>query len=187
MLNTSGTRPLRSSPRARHKFALGSVQAGNQVLAQVPTERGIDAVVDGLVRDGALGVIGQHTLECACLFAGRPLLRQKVLHHAKEQCVNRQIGAAPRLESVPAGTNTSRAGIVGTIRLKCRHKSRTVLPSGKALEFLGDGRERAEQGARDVARRAMLVPDHYDRGSLFRCEKFVVRSHSSTLLDGCST
>ena len=173
------------TPRARYALALRSAQAGDQVLAQLPAGHGVDAVVDGLVRNGAVRVIGPHALECARDLRGRPALRQKVLHDAKEHGVHRQLGTTPWLEALAPCTHTSRAGVVGTSHL--RHECRSVLPTGKPLEFAGDGRRRAMQGARNVARRALLVAHHHDRGSLFRGELFVVRSHYRTLLDGCCT
>jgi hypothetical protein len=57
------------------------------------------------------------------------------------------------------------------------------MPRAKALEFAGDGRGRAMQGARDVARRVLLVTHHHDFGSLFGGELFVVRYYSNTLTD----
>lgn len=173
--------PVIFTARAWHALALGSAQAGNQVLAQLPTGHGIDAVVDGLVRDGALRAIGPHPLESARDLRRRAALVQKVVHHAKEHSAHRQFGTTTDFEALPVGTYTSGSGVVGTY--PCRHKSRTVLPSGKALEFAGDGRGRAMQGARNVARRALLVPHHHDRGSLLRDELFIVRSYGSTLLD----
>lgn len=130
--------PAIFTARAWHALALGSAQAGKQVLAQLAPGHGIDAVVDGLVRDGALGVIGPHALECARDLRKRPALVQKVVHHAKEHSVHRQFGTTTGFEVLPAGTHTSGSGVVGTFPF--RHKSRTVLPSGKALEFAGDGR-----------------------------------------------
>lgn len=62
--------PAAFPTRAWHAFALRPTQAGNQVLAQLARTHGIDAVVDGLVRDAALGVIGPHELECARYLRG---------------------------------------------------------------------------------------------------------------------
>lgn len=177
--------PAVFSPGSRHALTLRHAQAGNQVLAQLPTEHGIDAVVDGLVQNGALRVIEPHALECARDLGRRPALGQKVMHHAKEHSVHRQFVVASGFEALAASPQTSSAGIVG--KLRCRHKSRTVLTSGKALEFACDGRSRAKQGERNVPRRAFLLFHHHDRGSLFRGELFVMHSHGSTLLDGGCT
>ncbi len=177
--------PAGFTPRARHALALRPAQAGNQVLAQIPTRHGVDAIVDGLVRDGELGIFGPHALECARDLGQRPAFSQKVVHHTKEHGVHRQFGTKPALEALAACTHTCSAGIVGISRL--RHKRRTVLPTSKPLELSGVGRGRAMQGAGDLPRRALLVQQHYDRGSLFRGELYVVLSHGGTLPDGCCT
>lgn len=152
--------------RAGHAFALCPAQTGNPVLAQFVPGHGIDAIVDGLLGDGALGIIGPHVLECVRDLRWRPAFGHKVLHHAKEHGIHRQLGAAPGLETLSAGTHTGDTGGMDAARI--RHKGRTVLPGGKALELPGNGRGRAMQGTRDVACRASIVLHLHDRGSLFR-------------------
>lgn len=127
--------------RARYAPALGTAQADNQVLAQLPAGHGLDVVIDRFVQDGALGGIGPHVLECACDRRGRQLFRYKVLHYTKGHSIDRQIGATPGLEALKAGLYTCSAGIVSTSRLSCKRK--TVLPSGKALDLPVAGRGRA--------------------------------------------
>lgn len=104
---------------ALHPFALGSAQAGDQILAQFAFGYGVDGVVDGLMPDGAQGVIGPHELERARDLRGRPVLGQKVLHDAKDRSVHRQFGAVPGFETVPASTHPC-TGIVAAVRR--RHK-----------------------------------------------------------------
>lgn len=41
--------PAIFSTLTRHAFALGTTQAGDQILAQLPVGHGIDADVDGLL------------------------------------------------------------------------------------------------------------------------------------------
>ena len=50
---------------ARYALALLTAHAGDQVFAERATGRGADAVVDGLVRDGVLGIIRPHAFEYA--------------------------------------------------------------------------------------------------------------------------
>lgn len=70
--------PAVFTPRAGHALALRPAQAGNQVLVQqIPTRHGIDAVVDGLVRDGAQGIFGPHVLRRARDLRWRPPFGQK--------------------------------------------------------------------------------------------------------------
>lgn len=177
--------PAVFSPGPRHALALGSAQAGNLVIAQFPLRHVIDTVVNGLVREGAMRGFRPHALECARDLRRRPLLRQKVVHQAKEHGAHRQLGATTGFEALAVSPQTNSASIVG--KLRCRHKSRTVLTSGKALEFTCDGRSRAIQGEFNVPRRAFLICHHHHRGSLSWGEFFVMDSHSSTSLDGGCT
>ena len=80
------------------------------------------------MRDGALGVVGPHALECARDLGGQPPLRQKVAHYAKEHAVDRQLGAAPCLEALPAGPHTRCTGSVGAT--DPRNKGWAILPGG---------------------------------------------------------
>lgn len=116
--------PAVFAARTRNALALGAAQTGNQVFAQLPAGHGVGIVVDGLVRDGALGIIRLHALECACGLERRPALGEKVVHHAKEQGVDRPFGATPGLEVLPTGSHTGSPGVVCTIRF--RHKGTKV-------------------------------------------------------------
>lgn len=164
------------SSTARHALALGSVQTGNQFPSQLLMGRGVIVDVYRLLRDGALGVIGAHSLECVCDSRGRPLLRQILGHNAKEHGVRRQFGATPGFDAMAVRLQTSSAGIVGTFRSS--YGGRMVLPSDKEHEFAGESRGRAMQGTRNVPRRASLATtQHHDRGSLCRGGLYALRPY----------
>lgn len=178
---------------SRHTLALGASQAGNEVFAQLASRHGVNAVVGGLMLDGALGVVGPHELECASDLKRRPALVQKVTHHAKEQRVRGQLRAAPSFETLKTSSRARSTSIVSAmphslrLRLGVSHRFIAAVPIGETMQFTGNGRGRAMQGAGYVARRALLLTHDHDGGSFFRGELFVMCSHGSTLLDGCCT
>jgi len=177
--------PAILTPAARHALGLGTAQTGDQVFAQLALGHGVDAGVDGFVRDGSLGFIGPHELECARDLRGRPSLGQEVVNHAKEHGVTGQLGAFAALEAGAPGTQTGGAGVVPG-RRAC-HRRRSIGPGAKALEFAGDGRRRAAKPHSDLPRRAVVRLHHHDRRSFFSRELFVVLAHRGTLPVGCCT
>jgi hypothetical protein len=71
---------------------LRTPQTGDEFLAQLAARHRVDAVVDGLVRDAAIQIVGPHALECAGNLGRRPALQQEVVHHAEEHAVFGQQG-----------------------------------------------------------------------------------------------
>jgi hypothetical protein len=57
---------------------------GDQLLAKLTVRHSIDRLVDGLVRDLVLGMIGKHSLQCAADLLRRPLVSQHVDDHLME-------------------------------------------------------------------------------------------------------
>ncbi len=177
--------PAILTPVARHAFGLGAAQTGDQILSQLAFGHGVDAGVDGFVRDGARGFIGPHEFECARDLRGRPTLGQEVLNHAKEHGVGGQLGALAAFE---AGASSSQAGGAGVVhRRGVSRLCRSIRLGAKALEFAGDGRRYAVQRQCDLPRRAVVRLHQHDRRSFSSRELFVVLVHRGTLPVGCCT
>ena len=177
--------PAVLAPAAWHALGFGPAQTGNEILAQLALGHGVDAGVDALVGDAALGFIGPHELECARDLRGRPTLRQEVLDDTKEHGVGGQLGVFAAFEASASGTQASGAGIIGS---RCvGRRCGSIRPGAKARQFAGDGRRRAVQRPRDLARRAVVRLHHHDRRSFFSSELFVVLAHRGTLPAGCCT
>jgi len=174
---------------AQHAFTLGATQAGDEVLAQLASAHGVTAVVDGLMRDGALEVVGPHELECASDLKRRPALLQKVAHDAREQSVREQLRAVPGFEALKASPGPRIAGILGArlrrLRLGRSHRFCATLLIGKTIELAGNARGRAMQGACDMARRELLLTHDHNGDSFLKGEVYLVCPYDSTLLGGC--
>lgn len=99
------------------------------VFADLPAERGVDAVLDVLVGDAAFKVTEPHALERSCNLRDQPALSVRVLNEAKEYCVTRQLGSTPRLKALAQGTQTFGNCVVGKVSF--RTPSRTRGPSVK--------------------------------------------------------
>ena len=177
--------PAVLAPAARHAFGFGTAQTGDQVFAQLAFGHGVDAGVDALVRDGALGFIGPHAFECARDLRGRPSLGQKVPDHAKEHGVGGQLGALSAFEASASSTQAGGAGVICSTGVARRRWS--IRPSAKARQFSCDGRRRAAQRQCDLPRRAVVRLHHHDRRSFFCRQLFVVLAHRGTLPVGCCT
>ncbi len=177
--------PAILAPAARHALGLGPTQTGDQVLAQLTLGHGVDAGVDALVGDGALGFIGPHELECARDLRGRPTPRQEVLDHTEEHGVAGQFGAFATLEASAPGTQAGGAGVV--LSRRTGHCRRTIWPGRKARQFSGDGRRGSAQRQGDLPRRAVVRLHHHDRRPFFGRQLFVVLAHQGTLPGGCCT
>ncbi len=177
--------PAILAPAARHALGLGPTQTGDQVLAQLTLGHGVDAGVDALVGDGALGFIGPHELECACDLRGRPTPHQEVLDHTEEHGVAGQFGAFATLEASAPGTQAGSAGVV--LSRRAGHCCRTIWPGRKARQFSADGRRGSAQRHGDLPRRAVVRLHHHDRRPFFGRQLFVVLAHRGTLPVGCCT
>lgn len=177
--------PAILAPAARHALGLGPTQTGDQVLAQLALGHGVDAGVDALVGDGALGFIGPHELECARDLRGRPSLGQEVLNHAEEHRVGGQLGALAAFEASASGAQAGSTGVV----LNCRagHCCWTIWPGLKARQLSGNGRRGSAQRQGDLPRRAVVRLHHHDRRPFFRRQLFIVLAHRGTLPVGCCT
>ena len=177
--------PAVLAPAAWHALGFCAAQTGDQVFAQLALGHGVDAGVDALVRDGALGFIGPHVLECARDLRGGPTLGKKVMDNAKEHGVGGQLQAPAALEALAPGSLTSRSGVVhgrGAASL-CR----LIRPGRKARELPGDGRRCPMQRQSDLPRRAVVRLHHHDRCPFFSRQLFVVFAHRGTLPVGCCT
>lgn len=62
--------PAHFNTRTLHAIALGTSHASEQVFEQHPTGRGVLAVVDGFLRNGALGSSEHMTLILAAICEG---------------------------------------------------------------------------------------------------------------------
>ncbi len=177
--------PAVLAPAAWYALGLGAAQTGDQVFAQLALGHGVDAGVDALVGDSALGFIGPHKLECARDLRGRPTPGQEVLDHAKEHGVGGQLGAFAAFESLAPRSETGSAGIAFARRVG--HHGGPIWQRRKARQFAGDSRRRAVQRAGHVPRRAVARLHHHDRCSFFSGELLVVFAHRGTLPVGCCT
>ncbi len=178
--------PAILTPAALHEPNLGTVQTDDQAFAQLTLGHGVNAGVDGFVRNNSPGVIRAHELECARDLQGQPTtFGQKVVHQAKEHGVTGQLGAfaafevtAPYLQT--RGADVAHSWCVGYL-------SRSIRPSAKARQYMCNGRRRAVQHAGDVPSRALSYRHRHDRFSFFRGEFVVAFSHRGTLPVACCT
>ncbi len=163
--------------RARHALGLRTPQTGDEFLAQLAARHRVDAVVDGLVRDAAIQIVGPHALECAGNLGRRPALQQEVVHHAEEHAVFGQLGVASALEAHRASTRAGCPRIVGAAAAACRHEGRALRPLQRSPDLARDRRRRASQRAGNAACRAALLQQDHDGGALLGAQVLVVRSH----------
>ena len=90
---TGRTHQLRlHASRAGHAGTAAMAQTGDELLAQLSARLRVDGRVDGLVRDVAVGVVGEHALERSGNLLRRPLPVQHRAHHAPAHAVEGKLG-----------------------------------------------------------------------------------------------
>lgn len=175
--------PAVLAPPACHALGLCTAQTGEQLLAQLAFLHGIDAGVDGFVRDGAEGFIEPHKLQCACDLQGRPTLRQEVLNDTEKHGVAGQLGAFAAFEASALFKHTGCAGDVYARGIGRQRWS--IRPRAKARQFAGDGRKRTAQRQSDLSCRAVARLHHHDRRTCFSRHFFVILADRGTSPAGC--
>lgn len=108
-MNTDQVRDLLTAIHtARSRAALSVLlrQAGDQLLSKLTVRHSIDRLINGLVRDMILGMIGKHSLQCAADLLRRP----SVSAHIEDNGI--QVRAFDQFAS-GAATGSSYAGPFG--------------------------------------------------------------------------
>ena len=175
-MNAQHIRQLSASIRAPGPWQAGMVglaQAGDQFLAQGTPGQGVEAGVNGLGGDPPLRGIRPHHLQGAGDLTGRPTLPQKMLDHAKQHAVHRQLGQPPPLKTAAAGFV---AGPLGVIAAGPRGIRRWGMPA----PFPAGRRRGTVQRPCHGAQTLSLLGHHHDRRPFFGRQLFKVLGHHNT-------
>ena len=175
-MNAQHLRQLSASIRAPGPWQAGMVglaQASDQFLAQGNPRQGVKAGVNGLGGDPPLRGIRPHHLQGAGNLTGRPTLLQKMLDHAKQHPVHRQLGLSPRLETAAAGFVAGLPRVVTTAPRGIRRR-------GMPTPFPADRRRSTVQRPRHVAQTLPLLGHHHDWRPFIGLRLFKVPGHHNT-------
>ena len=95
-----------------HALVVGVAQAGDQVLAKLAYELGVDAVVDGFVRHTKRMALGGDARQCQGNLFGRPALSQQMLYDVKQDGVGMQLTHRAALSAAVLAALLRRSAVV---------------------------------------------------------------------------
>lgn len=160
--------PAVDATAARLAHLVVMTQAGDQLALQLAAWMQIDRVVDRLVRDRFVGVVGPHGSQYVRNLLRRPECVQALPYNLEERAIDVELGRAPRCDTTRVTLLVGQVCVVG---------SRSRRPA----QFTADRTGRATKTSGNGSDTALVVAHGHHDGAFLRRQMGIDFRHGSTL------